>query len=68
MQASNQTSELTSQEWHSLSEQEIANLLESSEESGLNSDLVNERLKEFGPNELTGKKSPTFMVKISPPI
>jgi len=63
MQASNQTSELTSQEWHSLSEQEIANLLESSEESGLNSDLVNERLKEFGPNELTGKKAQPLWLK-----
>ncbi len=63
MQASNQTSALTSQEWHSLSEQEIANLLESSEESGLNSDLVNERLKEFGPNELTGKKAQPLWLK-----
>ena len=63
MQASNQTSELTSQEWHSLSEQEVANQLGSSEEAGLTRDLANQRLEKFGPNELTGKKSQPLWLK-----
>lgn len=57
------TSELTSQEWHTLSPGKISNLLGSSEEAGLKSDLVNERLKQFGPNELTGKKAQPLWLK-----
>lgn len=63
MQASNQPSELTSQEWYSLSEQEVANRLGSSEESGLTNDLANQRLEKFGTNELTGKKAQPLWLK-----
>ncbi len=63
MQASNQPSELTSQEWHSLSEQEVANQLGSSKETGLTTDLANQRLEKFGANELTGKKAQPLWLK-----
>lgn len=72
MQVSNQSSKLTSQEWHSLSEQEVANRIDSREETGLRTELVNQRLEEFGSNELTGKKGQplwlNFVLQFNQPL
>jgi Ca2+-transporting ATPase len=43
--------------WHTLTADEVAQRLETSADSGLDSSQVDERLKQFGPNELKEKRA-----------
>ena len=49
--------------WYSKTKDEILTDLKTNEQSGLTADGVNERLKQFGPNELTKTKA-NFMARI----
>lgn len=49
--------------WHNKSIEETTNLLATRANEGLSSKDANKRLKEYGPNELTGKKNTSILQK-----
>ncbi len=64
--------ELTQSLWHELPEQEVLQLLESHQTSGLTEAAVEARLQQFGPNEMTSQRRMSewkrFLLQFAQPL
>ncbi|MDY6065627.1 MAG: cation-translocating P-type ATPase [Finegoldia sp.] len=51
-------------DWHKMSEQEVIDTLKTDRKNGLSQSAAEEKLKEYGTNELEGKKKKSFLSKL----